>query len=159
MRQTMLARAAKSTGDDLGFGRSEHEAAIEIQQRLAGPHFEIAPERIGAEKQGNVGRMLEVGLPDDAGDAVAGTVMVRGRESLKPQNASTPPGEMRRRSAAHPAKAEDDYVVGFHGGLDATLESRATCGCLVTKLPDVPERINGAVEIWADARSVSPKIR
>lgn len=65
--------------------------------------------------------MLEVGLPDDPGPAVAAPAVVRRPEPLECQDADPAAGEVERGGAPDPARSEDDDVVGVRGSLPTRL--------------------------------------
>ena len=77
----------------------------------AGVGRQLVPQLVGAQQQRHVGRVLEVGLPDDARPAVAGTLVVGGGELLQPEHPLPALGQVIRRGTAHATEPDDDNVV------------------------------------------------
>ena len=82
--------------------------AVDVSTAVCG---ELVPQFVCAQEQRHIGRILEVGLADDAGAAVAGSSVVCGRELLQPQHALPAGGEMVGRGAAHAAQPDHDDVI------------------------------------------------
>jgi hypothetical protein len=61
----MLAGAARGALHNLGALVAGHESAGPQEERLSRATFELGPERIGAQQERDVGRVLVVGLADD----------------------------------------------------------------------------------------------
>src|SRR5258705_10232969 len=76
--------------------------------------LQLAPQRVGALYQRHVGRMLEIGEPDDARCAMRGTAVVAGREPFDAQDALAAACKPMERGAAHHAKPDHDDVEMAH---------------------------------------------
>ena len=104
----------------LGPGR---ERADDLEQPLARPRLELAPELVGAAKQADVSRLLVVGKADDPRLAVHRAAVVHEPELLEAEHPLTPPGEVKGGRGAHRADADDDRVVASAGGRHALMRS------------------------------------
>jgi hypothetical protein len=108
----VLLGAALRADEEDAVGRADHQAAGLLEELSAGGFFQVGPQLIGALDERHVERVLEIGLADDAGQAVRGTEIVRRFEAIKTQDALPARGEVIGRGAAHRAEAGDDNIVG-----------------------------------------------
>ena len=83
------------------------------EQGAAGFFLELAPEPVGAPPQRYVLGPFMERQPDDAGQPMRGTHLVRNPESLQGQHAPAPPRQLVRRGAAHRPGPDDDRVKVF----------------------------------------------
>src|SRR5206468_11663415 len=72
------------------------------------------PQLVGAPDQRHVGRMLEVGLADDAALPRRRSARVRRGEAVESEDESAAAREVAGRGASHRAEAGDDDVVAGH---------------------------------------------
>src|SRR5919106_1420582 len=79
-----------------------------------GLSLEPIPQLVGAMEERNIGGILEIGLPDDAGPAVARAPVVRGTKLFDAQYRATSCGDLIRRRAPHRAEAHDDHIEPGH---------------------------------------------
>jgi hypothetical protein len=99
--------------EDAAAGPPEEDPARPRQQRLAA-RAQLVPQLVGPPEQRHVAGALEVGLPHDAGLAVAGAVRMPSRVLVQAEHALAPGGEVRGGGAAEPAEPGDDHVVRRH---------------------------------------------
>ena len=79
---------------------------------------EFLPQLVGAQQQRHVGRVLEIGLPDDPGSAMAGALVVGRGELLQAEDPLSACGQVVGGRAAHPTEPDDDDVVAHRLPLD-----------------------------------------
>jgi hypothetical protein len=65
-----FSSAAQGSRDDLAVAWSDHQTADFVQQRLARPRLELTPEIVRSAQNGDVHRVFEVRLANDAAVAV-----------------------------------------------------------------------------------------
>src|SRR5581483_10953928 len=109
-------------------GRAEVDAAGERHQSAV----ELFEQLVGAFEQRYVRGVLEVGLPDDPGLAVAGAHGVRRAEALEPEHPGAAGGEMPGGGTAHAAQPDHDDVVAGHALRRSILGSTRGSGVTVT---------------------------
>src|SRR5438128_4352013 len=89
---------------------------------------ELLPKLVGAEHQGDVGRVLEVRLADHPGPAGARLPVVGRHEPVQPQDPPTPSSQMEGRRAAHGAQPNHDSV-----GAGSRHQEYASPSCLLAR--------------------------
>ena len=83
----------------------------DMQQALARPFLDFAPQRIRAPKHRHIGRVFRIGQADDARLPVGRAQVVRDVELFQPQHPASAAGELPGGGAAHAAHADHDDVV------------------------------------------------
>ena len=91
--------------------RPDEQPAREPVDLALGIGGELVPQLVGTQQQRHIRRVLEVGLPDDARTAVAGSFVVGGSELLQPEHPLPASREMVGGGAAHAAEPDHDDVV------------------------------------------------
>lgn len=107
----MLAGTAERARHEHSALDAYHQTAVDVQQLLTGFRAQLIPELVRSLKERHVHRMLEVHLPDDAAVAMGRSEFVPGHPSLEPEHFLPASRKMSCRSAAHRAKAGNDYVI------------------------------------------------
>ena len=87
-----------------------------IEQLLAGQRLELVPQLVAATQERDVGRVLVVGEPDDAGQAVRRAELVQQVVLLQAEHAPPAARQVVRRGGPHSAQADDDRVVSVRHG-------------------------------------------
>jgi hypothetical protein len=113
MLQAPALRRGQAAVEDPGARPPEEHATRSREQRLAVPG-KLVPQLVGTPEQRDVAGALEVGLPHDAGLAVAGTVRVRGRVLVQAEHALAAGGQVGGGGATEPTEPGDDHVVRRH---------------------------------------------
>ncbi len=112
MRQVVHQARLERSRDERAGGATSIDAACDEQQRLSRPALELAPQLIGAPQQRHVTGILGISEPDDACGAVRGAAIMSESELLETEHTHASAGEVIERGTAHPARADDDDVVG-----------------------------------------------
>ena len=116
VRQVVLDAGRQGAAEHRALGPARVHGAGDVQKLLAGRRLQFTPTLVGAAEQGHVGRVLGVGEPDDAADAMRRAAVVGDVETLQPQHAEAAACELIHRRGAHRAHANHDDVVGTVGG-------------------------------------------
>jgi hypothetical protein len=111
VRQPPLFGAAPASGHGDALRRPDHQAAGERDEIPATVVRQRVPQVVCVQQQGDVGRVLEVGLPRHARPTVAGSLVVRGPEPFQAEHALPARGEMVGGGAAHATESDHDDVV------------------------------------------------
>ncbi len=99
--------------DCAAVGWADDEASGLVEDAGLGVAFQLVPELVGAEKEGDVVGVFEVGLADNAGITVGGAEGVDGVEFFESEDAFVAGGEMVGGGAAHASEAQNDGVVAL----------------------------------------------
>jgi hypothetical protein len=113
--ETVLHRALPGPGHQRAVPRAHHEAAGGHQETPPAVPLESGPLVVGPLHKGDVLRMLEVGLANDAALPVRGAQRVGRAKPIEADDALAPAGQLQRRHAAHGAESNDAHVVCGHG--------------------------------------------
>ena len=105
-----LRGAAERARHELSVARSDHQTADLVQQRLARPNLELAPEIVRAAQDRDIHRMLEVRFANDPAVAVRRSERVPWRPAIQAQHSAAAKREVARRRAPHRAEADNDCV-------------------------------------------------
>ena len=111
VRQIVLTRATQRARHDHSARRSNHEAASDLYQGFSATLLQLTPKVVGSLDQGDIERMLEVRLPDDATVAVRGAERVSLVILLQPENAQAAAREVKKRCAPHCAESDYNGVI------------------------------------------------
>ena len=88
------------------------EPTRDVEQRLGEPLLQLTPQGKGATQQGDVRRILEIGQPDNAREAMRRAEAVAEVMLLQRQHAKASGGHVVRGGTPHTPNAGDDYVIG-----------------------------------------------
>ena len=119
MPQAVQAGGGERSRDQRAVGRADLEDAGDVKQPLPRGRFELAPQRIGVTHQRDVGGMLEIADPEDAGRAMRGAAVMPRREALEPQHPHAAAGEMKQRRAAGRSQPAHHHIEIRHRRLPA----------------------------------------
>ena len=111
MRQIVQFRRCQGAGKQFAILAASIDRTGRDQQFLAARRFDVMPELVGAQQQRHVIRVLVIGQPDDAADAVGRAHRMGDVEPLQAENPLAAARQLEGGRAAHAADADDDDVI------------------------------------------------